>query len=151
MRRLASAFGPLLGLALGTLTAPAAEARNVVYHLPLQQVLASDDFRARVGSDVPFTFGGPSASSSTSPQWTFVVEGKASIKSITDEQACVTAMINALRELRSKVKAASGNAAVGVVSYDRRREFASDTQYECHAGSHSVRVTLRGTAATSTH
>jgi hypothetical protein len=41
----------------------------------------------------------------------------------------------------------NGNAVVGIISHYKRAVFTSTTEYECHAGSHSVGVTLEGRVA----
>ncbi len=124
-----------------------AEARNVPYRLPLQPLLDSPQFRDSGSSDMMFLFGNTPSVPGISVISSLVVTRKARIPGKADEIACATAMVAALRELRDHAVRQGGNAVVNVNSAFRGNIFSSATDYECHAGSHSVVITLQASIA----
>lgn len=64
-----------------------------------------------------------------------------------DVDACHWAFLSAVRQLQDGAREAGASRVVNLVSYYKRREYRSTTEYECHAGAFIVGVTLRGDLA----
>jgi hypothetical protein len=64
-----------------------------------------------------------------------------------DQFGCKWAALSALKALQDKAKQLGANAVINVTSYYKRQVYKSSTEFECHAGSIVIGVTLRGTYA----
>ncbi|MNT94475.1 hypothetical protein D3C72_2361760 [compost metagenome] len=65
----------------------------------------------------------------------------------SDEDGCRWAALSALIALQETAKSLGANAVIDIVSYYKKNEVASPTDYECHAGAVVVGVALKGTYA----
>jgi uncharacterized protein YbjQ (UPF0145 family) len=128
---------------VGAIVAFPAGARNDVYTLPLQQTLDSPEFAQQVGSSVAFVFGDQPAPGGAIAD--YVANEREHFHDRTEEVACRATLIEALTEMRDRATSAGANAVVGIVSYFRKKTFSSPTEFECHAGSNGVFVSLKGT------
>ncbi len=63
------------------------------------------------------------------------------------DEACRWAALSALISFQDKAKQLGANAVVDIVSYYKRDEVKSATEYECHGGAFVVGVALKGTYA----
>jgi hypothetical protein len=133
----------ILGISLAA--ALPAQARNIKYMLPIAAAVESSDAKQRLDSSVKLFFG-PQAhpnvlqklGSSESP-------GKAKIVERADIPACNAALVDALLQLQKHAKSAGANAIVNIVSYYGPSALvSSSTEFECHAGSMSVGLGLKG-------
>jgi uncharacterized protein YbjQ (UPF0145 family) len=128
---------------VGAVMAFPAGARNDVYTLPLQQTLDSPEFVQRVGNSVAFVFGDQPTPGGAIAD--YVANEREHFHDRTEEVACRATLIDALAEMRDRATSAGANAVVGIVSYFRKKTFSSRTEFECHAGSSGVFVSLKGT------
>jgi len=62
-------------------------------------------------------------------------------------EACRWVALSALRALQDGAKSRNANAVVDIVSYYKKNEFKSTTNYECYAGAILAGVALKGTYA----
>ena len=67
----------------------------------------------------------------------------------TEEGACRDTLISALADMRDRATRLGGNSIWEIVSYFRKVTFSSPTEFECHAGSNGVFVSLMGTIVKS--
>ena len=65
----------------------------------------------------------------------------------SDEEACRWAALSALLAFQKNAKERGANAVVDIVSYYKKNEFRSATNFECFAGSFVAGVALKGTYA----
>ena len=65
----------------------------------------------------------------------------------SDVDACHWAFLSAVKQFQQSAKDVGGTKVVNLVSYYKKREFKSTTEYECHAGAFIVGVTLKGDIA----
>ena len=65
----------------------------------------------------------------------------------SDVDACHWAFLSAIKQFQQSAKDVGGTKVVNLVSYYKKREFKSTTEYECHAGAFIVGVTLKGDIA----
>jgi uncharacterized protein YbjQ (UPF0145 family) len=65
----------------------------------------------------------------------------------SDEEACRWAALSVLKEFQESAKKRGANAVVDIVSYYKKNEFKSASNYECYAGAFVAGVALKGTYA----
>lgn len=129
--------------ALGAAIAPAAQASDNVLHLPIKDVLENPEYKGRIGSEVALYFGkqaGPAGAN----MGEYVTNKKTNAFGKSSEKACQWAMLSAVLELVERARRESADAVVNITSYYKRIEFASDSEYECHAGGVIAGVALKG-------
>jgi uncharacterized protein YbjQ (UPF0145 family) len=130
-------------LACGVVTT--AQARDTDYKLKIDEVLQGSDAKEKLGSDVKFFFGPQKAPAGTNIETSYVANPKTNSFGKPDEVACRWAMLSALIDLQDRARKQGGNAVVNVVSYYKKIEFSSETDYDCHAGAFIAGVALKGT------
>jgi uncharacterized protein YbjQ (UPF0145 family) len=65
----------------------------------------------------------------------------------SDQASCNRAMLSVLRSFQESAKQRGANAVVDLVSYYKKREERSATNYVCYAGGLMSAVTMKGTYA----
>lgn len=128
---------------VGAIVAFPALARNDIYTLPLKPTLDSPEFAQQVGTSVAFVFGDQPTPGEAIAE--YVANEREHFHDRTEEVACRGTLLEALTEMRDRATSAGANAVVGIVSYFRKKTFSSPTDFECHAGSNGVFVSLKGT------
>ena len=76
-----------------------------------------------------------------------VTNKKTNAANKSDAEACRWVALSALRALQDGAKSRGANAVVDIVSYYKKNEFKSTTNYECYAGTLMAGVALKGTYA----
>lgn len=76
-----------------------------------------------------------------------VTNKKTNAANKSDAEACRWVALSALRALQDGAKSRGANAVVDIVSYYKKNEFKSTTNYECWAGTFVAGVALKGTYA----
>lgn len=76
-----------------------------------------------------------------------VTNKKTNAANKSDAEACRWVALSALRALQDGARSRGANAVVDIVSYYRKNEFKSSTNYECWAGTFVAGVALKGTYA----
>lgn len=127
--------------------APVADARNSRMELPLQELVNSPQAKeAGIDGSVRFYLAGqPVAVSSRMDSG--VSNRKTNAANKSDEEACRWAALSALKAFQESAKQRGANAVVDMVSYYKKNEFKSATNYECYAGALVAGVALKGTYA----
>lgn len=119
-------------------------ARDTVYHLSIQEVLQSSEYRDRVGDSVTFSFGDGPMPPATAVIAESVVSRKTNAFNKQVEVACRWALLSVLREFREQALNRGAATVVNLISYYRRETFASPDQYECHVGAIMAGVEMKG-------
>lgn len=128
--------------------APQAEARNTRHELPLQDLLNSPMAReAGIDGSVRFYLRGAPHPPVQSRMGEDIGNRKTNAANKSDVEACNWVALSVLKAFQDKAKAMGANAVVDMVSYYKRREFSSPSNYECFAGTILAGVTLKGTYA----
>ena len=128
--------------------APQAEARNTRHELPLQELLNSPMAReAGIDGSVRFYLRGAAHPPIQSRMGDDIGNRKTNAANKSDVEACNWVALTVLKAFQEKAKAMGANAVVDMVSFYKRREFSSPTNYECYAGTILAGVTLKGTYA----
>ena len=65
----------------------------------------------------------------------------------SDVDACHWAFLSAVKQFQQSAKDVGAKKVVNLVSYYKKHEFKSTTEYECHAGAFIVGVALKGDIA----
>jgi uncharacterized protein YbjQ (UPF0145 family) len=136
----------VLVVALSTAATQPASARNVPHFLKLQEVLDSPAFADEVGTSIAFAFGDQQMPVAMKYQ-EYVANARQHFKGRSEEGACRDTFIAAMADLKKHAEREGADAVVGIMSYFRRKTFSSTTEFECHAGSSGVFVSLKGTLA----
>ncbi|WP_295579415.1 excinuclease ATPase subunit [Stenotrophomonas maltophilia] len=76
-----------------------------------------------------------------------VTNRKTNAANKSDAEACRWVALSALRALQDGARSRGANAVVDIVSYYKKNEFKSTTNYECWAGTFVAGVALKGTYA----
>ena len=127
--------------------APVADARNSRMELPLQELVNSPQAKeAGIDGSVRFYLAGQPVAVS-SRMGSGVSNRKTNAANKSDEEACRWAALSVLKEFQESAKKRGANAVVDIVSYYKKNEFKSASNYECYAGAFVAGVALKGTYA----
>jgi uncharacterized protein YbjQ (UPF0145 family) len=139
----------LLMLAAAFLFLPvASHARDTVHHLDFQSVVDDAVRSGLLDGSVKFYLRGQKIKGSVTKKFpTATSNKKTNSANKSDEEACTRALQSALISFAENAKKHGANAVVDLVSFYKRQEYSSSTQYECHAGAFVSGVTLKGNAA----
>ncbi|HEY0490521.1 MAG TPA: excinuclease ATPase subunit [Telluria sp.] len=129
--------------AVAAIAAPA-QARNTKVMLPLAEAMTENDAQSRLGSDVKFYFAGQAAPKVLQKLGTDKTSQKTNAFGKSDAKACNWAFLSAMLRLQGRARELGANAVVNIVSNYDNVEFASATEYECHAGAMMAGVALKG-------
>ncbi|WP_233584704.1 excinuclease ATPase subunit [Aquabacterium soli] len=134
-------------LALSALTSLPAMARDTELHLPLADVLDMPEAKEKLDGSVKFYLAGQKTPKVLKRLESDVSNRKTNGVGKADDVACRWAALSALIAFQDKAKQLGANAVVDLVSYYKKNETKSDTNYECHAGAVVVGVALKGSYA----
>jgi uncharacterized protein YbjQ (UPF0145 family) len=134
----------VLGVAMATALLPA-QARNVKYMIAIDSALASETAATGLDSSIKSYFGPQTYPGTAKTIARIDTTSKMQIQAKADVAACNAAFVDALRTLQKNARDAGGNAVVNIVSYFKNGPAVSSaTEYECHAGSYTAYVMLKG-------
>ena len=127
--------------------APAGNARETRLELSLRELVSSDQAKAAgIDGSVRFFLAGQKVAV-LDRLGEDVSNRKTNAANKSDQEACRWVALSVLRALQDGAKARGANAVVDIVSYYKKNEFRSATNYECHAGAILAGVALKGTYA----
>lgn len=139
-------WSALAWLCLAMAAAPAL-ARDTELHLPFQDVLDSPQAQEKLDGSVKFYLAGAKTPKVLSRHGSVMSNKKTNGVGKEDELGCRWAALSTLIALQERAKEAGANAVVDIVSYYKKDEFKSSTEYECHGGAVIIGVALKGTLA----
>lgn len=127
---------------------PHAKARDTRVELPLQELLDSPQAReAGIDGSIRFYLAGQKHPAVVSKMGEDVANRKTNAANKSDEEACRWVALSTLKALQDKAKSMGANAVIDVVSYYKKNEFRSPTNYECYAGAIMAGTAFKGTYA----
>lgn len=139
---------PVIALALlATLFATPTFARDTVLHIPFADVLAMPEAKEKLDPTMKFFLAGQTTPAVIKRFSIGVSNPKTNGFNKSDEFGCKWAALSALISLQNSAKREGGNAVIDIVSYYKKNEYKSATDFECHAGAFVIGVALRGTYA----
>ena len=112
---------------------------------PIDAVLTSAVAREKLGTGVRFYFGKQSYPTVDRTLGDYVANPKTNAFNKSDQEACEWVFLSALISLHDRAVHEGGDAVVNIRSFYQKREVASETEYECHAGAVLAGVALKGT------
>lgn len=133
-----------LALTLALAAALPAQARDTKHLLPLDSTADMKDKEGILDGSVKFYFAGQAHPAVPEKIATDVTNQKTNAVGKSDEEACKWVFLSALVQLHKKARELGGNGVVNIVSYYKKNEMASATQFECHAGATMAGVALKG-------
>ncbi|MEO2279993.1 excinuclease ABC subunit A [Pseudoalteromonas pernae] len=119
-------------------------ARNDIGQYSINELLHTSKAKS-VLLDVPLYFGQQSHSEVKESFGEVMTNKKTNAFNKSDREACEWVMLSALKALQERAQREGMNAVVNIQSFYRKREFSSETEYECGAGALIAGVTLKGT------
>ncbi len=134
----------IIALTLSILFISTAQARNTRYLLPINAALSSSEMAGKLDGSVKFYFGNQRHPRVLQDVGVYVVNPKTNSIGKSDLRACNWVFLSALVALQKHAKEAGANAVINTVSYYKKNEMSSATQYECHAGAMMAGVALKG-------
>lgn len=124
-----------------------ADARETRVEQSLQELVNSQAARdAGIDGSVRFYLAGQSVAVGER-LGSDVANRKTNAANKSDEEACRWVALSALRALQDGAKRRGANAVVDIVSFYKKNEFRSASNYECYAGTFVAGVALKGTYA----
>lgn len=133
-----------LAVTLALSAALPAQARDTKHLLPLDSASSMKDKEGVLDGSVKFYFAGQPHPAVLEKISTDVTNQKTNAFGKSDEEACKWAFLSGLVQLHKKAKELGGNGVVNIVSYYKKNEMASATEFECHAGATMAGVALKG-------
>jgi uncharacterized protein YbjQ (UPF0145 family) len=121
-----------------------AHARDTKHILPIAVAMATKDANERLEGSVKFFFGSQEYPKVVAKLGSDVSNRKTNAFGKSDETACNWAFLSAMIALERRAKQLGANAVVNIVSYYRKVEMSSTTDFECHAGTVIAGVALKG-------
>jgi len=119
-------------------------ARDDIGKYQVQPLLETDKAKKAL-FDIPLYFGTQEHPASKEKYGEVMTNKKTNATWKSDQEACEWAMLSALKALQARAKKEGMNAVVNIQSYYKKREFISETEFECGAGTIMAGVTLKGT------
>lgn len=112
----------------------------VLFFAAVPAVRARDDkhllsIKAALDGSVRFFFAKQETPQILTRLGNHVAHRRVGTRPVDDEKACNTAFLLALADWQKRAKKLSANAVVNIISYYKKVDMASATEFECHAGS----------------
>lgn len=133
----------ILAAVLATLTA-SASARDDVGKYSVSQLLESSKAK-EVLLDIPLYFATQKHKAVAKKYGEVSTNKKTNAFMKSDTEACEWVMLSALKALQERAVREGMDAVVNIESNYKNRHFASETEFECGAGSVMAGVALKGT------
>ncbi len=135
---------PIIVLAICLTTVWPAHGRDIKRHLPIGAALEAKDLQPKTDGSITMSFGKETTREGLKILRSDTTLGKVTLRGKSNETACHAAFVSALVELQKRAKQVGANAVVNIVSYYKKVEMSSTTEYECHEGSGYMAVALKG-------
>ena len=145
MKTSALLYRALLTASVFALTTSGVNARNDLLKFPIKDAMETPDAKAKLTGDVKFFFSGQATPKSSRTFGAFTANKKTNFANKSDKEGCERAFLSSMIALQDRALREGGNAVIDIYSYYDKREFKSDTEYQCAAGNIMGGVALRGT------
>jgi len=118
--------------------------RNIELMVPIADAVAATDVSDRPSGAVKFYFATQKSPEILKYLGSYLAVPRTGSAGRSDQRACHEAFLWTLVHLEKRAQRAGANAVVNIVSYYRKRERASTSEFECHVGNVIVTVWLKG-------
>ena len=119
-------------------------ARDDIATYSIADLLATEKAKTAL-SDIPLYFGVSPTPQVAKTYGEVMTNKKTNAFMKSDLEACQWVMLSALKSLQQRAVKEGMNAVINIQSYYKKREFISETEFECGAGAVMAGVTLKGT------
>lgn len=137
-----------VALSVGLLASTSLLARDSAQYYPLADVINMPEAKGQLDGSVKFYLVGQKTPKILKRMSSGITNKKTNSVGKSEEFGCRWAALSALVALQASAKRLGANAVVDIVSYYKKVESKSSTNYECHAGNIMTGVALKGTYAT---
>jgi hypothetical protein len=144
MKKLISLTFAISIMAVTAAVALPAQARDTQYMLSVEDGLNTTDADAKLDGSVKFYFAGQKHPAVLQKFGSDASNLKTNSFGKPDEVACKWVFLSVLVQFEKRAKELGANAVINIVSNYKKNEFASATQFECHAGAIVAGVALKG-------
>jgi hypothetical protein len=121
-----------------------AMARDDVFMLSIDQVMASHEVQANLDSSIKFYFGESPHPAVLQTFGDFVANEKTNAFGKSDLKACSWVFLSAAKELQKRAQALGANAVINIHSYYKKEDTTIGTAIPCHGGNFVTGLALRG-------
>lgn len=133
----------ILGVSL-VLAASTATARDDIGRYSVEELLSTAKAEQALDPNIKLFFGKQKAGEVKSTYGEVQTNKKTNAFNKSDKEACQWVMLSALKSLQERARREGMNAVMNISSYYKKREFVSETEFECGAGFVMAGVTLKG-------
>jgi uncharacterized protein YbjQ (UPF0145 family) len=141
MKPLISSF---VAMALSVFIAELAHGRNVELLVPIADAMAATGITDRPTGAVKFFFTTQKSPEIIKNLGSYLAAPRTGAAGRSDQRACHEAFLWTLLNMEKRAQRVGANAVVNIVSYYRKKEMASVSEFECHVGNVIVTVWLKG-------
>ena len=124
-----------------------APARDTRLLLSVDDAIKQGRSEGIIGDDITFRFGKGNRGGNGKTIGTDVANRKTNALNKSDVEACNWVFLSSLKALQEGARGVNATAVVEIVSYYKKREFSSPTEFECHVGTLMAGVALKGSYA----
>jgi uncharacterized protein YbjQ (UPF0145 family) len=123
-------------------------ARDTIVLVPLEQVLAMPEAKAKLDGSVKFYLAGRPTPKVIKDLGEGLTNRKTNSVGKDPDHACKWAALSALIALQESAHGKGANAVIGMVSFYKREPFSDPLHIQCHDGAFVTGVAIKGTYAT---
>jgi hypothetical protein len=123
------------------------QARDTRLLLSVDDAIKQGRSEGIIGDDIAFRFGKGNRGGHAKTIGTDVANRKTNALNKSDVEACNWVFLSSLKALQEGARGVNAKAVVEIVSYYKKREFSSPTEFECHVGTLMAGVALKGSYA----
>jgi len=134
----------LILVALTALFANQAMARDTIAEYSIAELLETTKAKNAL-VDIPLFFADAKHPKEQAKFGEVISNKKTNAWNKSDKEACEWVMLSALKALQERAMSEGMNAVVGIESFYKKREFKSQTHFQCGAGTVMAGVALKGT------
>jgi uncharacterized protein YbjQ (UPF0145 family) len=121
-----------------------AHGRNVQLFIPIADALNASEIKDRPTGAVKFFFATQKSPEIIKNLGSYFAGPRTGATGLSDQRACHEAFHWTLLNMEKRAQRVGANAVVNIVSYYRKKEMASSTDFECHVGNVIATVWLKG-------
>ncbi|HEY8099935.1 MAG TPA: excinuclease ATPase subunit [Burkholderiaceae bacterium] len=134
----------IIGLMLSLPVMLPAHAKDDALMMPIAAAMESADAKEKLGDSIKFYFGKQNHPKVITKLGTDSTNKKTNGFNKGPERACNLAFLSAMIQMKNRAEQLGANAIVNIVSYYKKNEVTSTTEFECHDGGLITGVALKG-------
>lgn len=116
--------------------------RDTTHYFSIDSALNSPEAKKVLNPSIKLYFGKPAPGKVVAKN--AVTNPKTNALNKTDEKACEWAFLSAVKRFQERAQKEGATKVGNLVSFYKKKEYKSTTQYECHAGRSIAGVALKG-------